>query len=332
VNFIANPDGSITVSATIPAITWSLPAGTDISSYYTVHGSYPNLVPNVTGTVQHNGPVPALKLYSGNPYKSYLVLHLQFGTDPTNTIKDYLVSISSKLTAAVSVVNAVSENVAVELDYPGGVISYTIPATDLTDSRAVNGIYGIAYTAIEWGPVFLTDTTTVPGNIIEVIEYGTNAQGSQALPPGPPLNLTGVLRSDNGVDLSWTHSAPGTEAIAGYTLRWGLNQGGPYPNSMDEPISKYPVGSTFGYKTTVPSSFFDKDGATRYFVVQAYDDGTAPINVTVDPPNTITYWPTLPDITTPTLKNSPGQTNDTPVWQYDPNDPLGYFLTNPTKY
>jgi len=87
-------------------------------------------------------------------------------------------------------------------------------------------------------------------------------------PPGPPANLTLAIPQPPGTQLlaTWTQSMTGTAPIAGYLLLWGAI-GGPYPNTVD-------CGLVYSY--LFPVGAFPFSGETYEFVVQAYDNGTAP--------------------------------------------------------
>lgn len=281
ITFTKNADGSLTVAFTAAAVTWTKSGTT--------------LVPNVGG--QHAGgsgavaagQLPSWPMDNGTaPYLGSLGLHIFYGTDPTAVIRDYFVNATLTPTNTAGTVTA--------LAHPGGTISYTIPAAAVLDSRAANGIYAQGFVAVSWGPLESGSPVSSSGWSALQLAVSANVLTTQAQPPSAPSALSGSVNGDGSVTLQWSQSSAGTAPLAGYNIKWSTTKGGPYSDgSVFVPISAHPPSNSPTYQTTLAASHFALDGKTRYFVVDAYDNGSTTPS-TFSAGTGIVYFPTPPAV------------------------------------
>ena len=282
ITFTPNSDGSITVTWTAPAVNWL--STVDVQSYFNANGKLPLLYCDTPGTA-NTGTFPPMSPAADaqdyfNPFTAYGILHLQLGTNTANTLKDLFVTLPLSVDIG-TLSNGQSYISAVHVQ--GGSVSYTIPASALDVPLAGAGVYALGYVGLQWVPDPNTGAPAAGYSYYAEVA-GTNAQGFVPQPPSTPANFTAARQSDGSVLCSWQPSTPGSAPIAGYTVKWSLTQGGPYTGSKS--VSAAP--------TTLDASNFGDDGKTRYFIVQAFDDGSAPPASSVVAPGTISYWPPAP--------------------------------------
>ena len=287
--FTSNTDGSITITWVLPTVVFStledsVTFGTTLPKFM--------VVPTPTrsnGTLQTTNPGPGASFTSLGTglgyYAAYAILHTQFGTNPNNTIKDFYQPAPITLSY---------ENFNDPNDYLNAIVvssltmTTNISSTLLSDSRIDNGIYAIGYL----GVLAVPGTNGQPASNFYVGQYdsGTNSSTNMPVPPSAPTGLQVSFNSAGQTVASWNNSIPGSAPIAGYVIRWSLNPGGPYLNSVNVPVG---TGSNQTY--TFPTAQFPNDGSTQNFVVQAYDNGTAPETGSLQlNPGVINYFPQAP--------------------------------------
>lgn len=289
--FTSNADGSVTVTS-----HWT----SDVTLTGTT--AYTSLSPAPKASNSVWPPTDALTNYAAELY-----LHVQIGAATTEVGS-----------SALGVPITVGAN-QLTVSSAGQALTATIPAAVVAQSGS-DGLYAIAYLAV----VFNDGSSS--GTLWANYDTGTNAGSTQPQPPGAPGAIVAAING-NQLQLSWGHAAAGSAPLGGYTLKWGTVAGGPYPNQVSLPISNYPPATTSAYQYQFEPAHFAFDGTTYDFVVQAYDDGTAPLATTAFDPNTISYFP--PALSAINPKSAPPASTPPPPVQppIDPPPPV----TKPVK-
>ena len=138
------------------------------------------------------------------------------------------------------------------------------------------------------GTPYITGGTTVPRAIQMTREAGINLElihDRAQLEAAPPLAPTGLTATagDGTVGLSWTAPSNGGAPISGYTVKWGTQAGGPYPNTR----------TVSGTQASIDGL---SNGVTYHFVVSATNSkGEGPNSTEVSAtPSRITTVPGAP--------------------------------------
>lgn len=258
IHFVRNADGSLSISWDVPQVKLSGAS----SLLNQVHPQ-----PVVT-----NSDWPTTLVTDGfNPQS---VLHVQFGSNPLHSVGDYRKALSfTKDSAGNITTHAITHK-------------QTIPLADLAGPLAHSGLYVIGYVGVGWN-----DGLSGNGTLYLNYAYGTTAQNYRPTTPTAVTNASSRIVNGNAVQVSWSHAIAGSAPIAGYRLKWGSSPDGPFPNAVNCSIDAFPIGTTNGYVYTFQASQFPLDGTPFYFLIEAYDDGTAiPANAPVDPLS-IAYTP-----------------------------------------
>jgi hypothetical protein len=292
--FIKNNDGSV-------SIVWNVPGAVLLSNGAMINQGLSQLQPltiNSPTPARSNTSYPESDQYCG--YQAYAVLHVQFGTDSNNSVGDYPQALTTTPTTG-SGYNGITYTARIDTAATSQIV--TVPASAFNNPAAQAGLYAIGFIGIAWNSQLMNTS----GTYWLAIEFGSNAQSFQPIPPTNPTGLSHTIGTNNSVNFTWHHSQPGTGAIAGYKLRWGTSNGGPYSNEVNCPISAYPITQTNTYSYSFPPATFSYDGSTLYFVVQAYDDGSSPVASTAPDPSSVIYTPT--SLPSPTQKQPPQPTD-----------------------
>ena len=138
------------------------------------------------------------------------------------------------------------------------------------------------------GNPYTTAGTTIPRAVEMAREAGINLElihdraQLAAAPPQAPTGLT-ATGGDGTVGLSWTAPSNGGAPISGYTVKWGTQAGGPYPNSS----------AVTDTQTSIDGL---SNGVTYHFVVSATNSkGEGPNSAEVSAtPSRITSVPGAP--------------------------------------
>jgi hypothetical protein len=181
-------------------------------------------------------------------------------------------------------------------------MSITITPDLLADPRIVSGIYAIGYVGLSYH----SGLTNAAGTYFLAYDYGTNAQYFQPVPPSAPSGVHGSLQPDGHLRLTWGQSTPGSAPLAGYKVLWSASSSGPYANTVSVPIAAYPPAQTSTFQYDFAPGAFPFSGETNYFTVQAFDDGSAPLQQTAYAPSSISYFPA--DLNAPPVVPPPAPT------------------------
>lgn len=252
-----------------------------------------------------NGDYPTAASTCG--YGAVGVTYVQFGTDPANVIYSKYGIASQGL--------AHTGGDGAPLSITGGQMVGVLTAAQLADARAAAGLYAIGFIGIPY------NDGTNSGTLWLAYDYGTTAQSYQSSPPGAPGQVQLAINGDQ-LTAAWVHAQKGTAPLAGYTLKWGP-VGGPYPNSEDLPIALYPPASTSQFVRVFDHGRFAFDDSIYEFVVQAYDDGSAPVSSTAVDPHTVSYFPPALGGVSPVAAPGTPPTNPPQDPPQDPPDPPG---------
>jgi hypothetical protein len=280
-DYISNSDGSATITWNVPVVTLSTP--TDGSSQYfdlvnptPLYTYYDQLLLSV--------PLPggenAISIgVSTGCYLTYGIIHIQYGTDPSNTIRDYynpMPTSFSYVTNTYTYVQTITSG--------GGYMSINLSPQVVSNPKATNGIYAVGYVG------FRSVNNLPPYNSnFMCLEYAsvTNALSYTGSTPSVVTNIQANINNNQYV-LTWDQTPSSPAPIVQYKISWSTLPNGPFANNILVPAQNNPT-NTYSF----PTGFFPFDGQPRYFIIQAIDDGSAIPNQNFTVVN-INYSPPVP--------------------------------------